>query len=579
MKRLVILLVLALAMGWVPLGAQATETIFKTPDGLELSVGLQQKNPFFTLSGLDLTKSVPTCQNATNRDKDCNFRSITVPDTALGRNQLAVWNFSNLLVNLEKGPVAIHVNLEVEASLDAAAVDVNNINLERAVAIYKTGLIGDLFFGMDVHLFDPEGGLVYQDEDPGIWVIGRDGPIGWNLGFHKRFSGVRGGSLFTGSGATGTGIVRDTDLDQNIIEGRVDIDVPVNGIKLTVSPLILVNFRHTPQSGNLFACPTGTCGPFIDPDFDTASGGRATIFYPGTVISAKAGPLALTAELVGMLGKINELGPAFTNFYGRSDLNVRTFAVFAEAALDLSKQGIGLTPFVNVDYRRGDRDPRNKTLGGYVDISDLTTALRKDGFNKQSISSLGPQPLGAGGEAAWGFNTSARGIGPSLGTILADEGVSVPCTAAGCSNTFYNNRWGKGDNPGLIKLTAGALGKINRWWDAKAAVSYFRFDTTKPIKQEACANIDHRVLTGGPFAAGCDEPGTPRAESLPDISKNMGVEFNANVGWSPVAAIRFQPFISVFVPLDAVSDINGLLLDSHNKGSRYMAGVEFKASF
>ena len=566
MKRLVVLLAVSLAMGWMPLtAAQASETLVKTPDGLEFKLGLSQKNPFFTLSGLDLTKNVSAC-----RDKDCNFRSITVPDTTLGKNQLGVWNFSNLIVDLSKGPVSIQFNVEVEATLDENVVDVNHVNLERAVVTYKTGLVGDFFFGFDVHLFDPEGGLVYQDEDPGLWLIGRQGPIGWNLGFHKRLSRSRGIPLGRGIAAANP-LERQTDVDANIIEGRVDIDLPVNGMKLTVSPLLLVNFRHTPQAGNLFACPTGDC--MVNPDDDEASGGRATIIYPGAVVSAKVGPLSLTAEGVGMLGKVERLGEAFRRFYGRPDVNIRSWAAFAEVALDLSKQGIGLTPFVNVDYRRGDRDPRNRNLGGFVGVSDLTTALRKDGFNKQSISSLGPPPVGAGGEAAWGFNTSARGVGPTLGGILEDTNVPVG------DNRFYNNRWGKADNPGLLKLTAGALGKLNRQWDAKAAISFFRFDTTKPIKQEACDNIDHRTLTGGPFAGGCDEPGTPRAESLPDISKNMAVEFNANVGWSPVPAIRFQPFISVFVPLDAVSDINGLLLDSHNKRSVYMGGIEFRASF
>jgi len=552
MKRLlIVLLALTLAMSWLPLGAAEAASIIKTDDGLEFSFGMAQKVVFFTLDGLDLTSDVPACGG-----KDCNFRSFISPDSQTGSNPVGIWNFTNILFTLSKGPVSIHTNLELEAAIDENVADINHLNLERANLTWKTGVIGDLVVGFDVHLFDPEGGLVYQDEDPGIWLIGSNGPISWNLGYHKRLERNTGkplGNLIGGFGTFQDGRVKNTDRDTDILEARVGFNLGA----ISLSPFFLAHIRHTPGAAgtNIFSCPTGTCAgvPAVDGRL------RTEIYYPGLVVTAKLGPLTFTAEGVGSFGTIEntELGPNFQAIYGTSDLDVESFAVYGELALDLTAQGLGITPFVAIDWRRGDENPLDNKLEGYVPISDLSAALRKDGFKGQSISSLGPPGLGGGGEDGWGFNTTGRGIGPTIGTIL--EGF-------GADTTFFNSRWGKADNPGMMKATAGFLGKITPQVDMKAAVSYFRFDTVESIKEEACRNRTSRGIIG------C-LPGVIK------ISEDMGFEINANIGWSPVPAFRIQPFISVFVPLDGADDINALFLDSNNSRTAYLAGVEFRAQF
>jgi len=231
--------------------------------------------------------------------------------------------------------------------------------------------------------------------------------------------------------------------------------------------------------------------------------------------------------------------------------------VYGEVALDLTAQGLGITPFLALDWRRGDENALDNKLEGYVPISDLSAALRKDGFKGQSISSIGPPTLGGGRVINKDFNTTGRGIGPTIGSIL--EGF-------GADTTFFNSRWGKADNPGLLKATAGFLGKITPQVDMKAAVSYFRFDTTEPIKVEACENRKARGIL------------CANANAL-SVSHDMGFEINANIGWSPVPAFRIQPFASVFVPLDAPRDINNLFLGSNNDRTAYLGGVEFRAQF
>ncbi len=562
MRRwLIALLAVGVAMSLAPLKAVQAASLIKTDDGLEFKFGMAQKVQFFTLDHADFTDKVPACGGG-----ECNFRSFVSPDANVGTNNspIGIWSFTNLLFDLSKGPVSIHVNLENEATVDENIADINHVNLERASLTWKTGVVGDLTVGFDVHLFDPEGGLIYQDEDPGIWLIGSQGPFSWNIGYHKRLARQRGtpfGNLIGGL-PTADGRVKLNDTDTNIYEARFGFNLPLPGGNISISPMFLANIRHTTSqvTTGIFSCPTGGCvlaggQPGADP-------GDAEIYYPALVVTGKFGPLSFTVEGVGMLGEIDKLGPNFaTKVYGtpanpKTSLDIESYAAFGEIALDLTSQGIGLTPFINVDYRRGDDNPLDDTLEGYVAIADLTQALRKDGFRLQSISSVGGVTLGNGGEDGWGFNTTGRGIGPTLGTIL--EGL-------GSDTSFFNSRWGKADNPGHLKITAGMLGKITPQIDMKGAVSYFRFDAVESIREEAIRNRASRVVAN---------PGTSLS-----ISEDMGVEINFNIGWSPVPAFRIQPFASVFIPLDGAEDISRLFLDSSETQTAYMAGIEFRAQF
>ncbi|MBI4381868.1 MAG: hypothetical protein HY574_11850 [candidate division NC10 bacterium] len=594
MKRLlIVLLALTLAMSWLPMKAAQAASLLKTDDGLEFQFGMAQKVQFHTISGLDFTDN-----------PERNFRSLSVPDITIGNQPLSIWNFTNLLFTLSKGPVSVHANLEVEAAMDERVADVNHLNLERANLTWKTGVIGDLVVGFDVHLFDPEGGLIYQDEDPGIWLIGSNGPFSWNVGYHKRLQKNRGNQLGLGGVAAPFSIATNpANHDANIVEARVGFNLPVPGGNLSISPLFLYYGRHVPQGGtnpddlavgtvgNLAACPSGATGsPCTSGAFNpnVADNSKADIYFPGIVLGGKLGPLNVTVEGVGQFGDIENLSAA--NF-GFSKMNFQSFAAFGEVSLDLTAQGIGLTPFVNVDYRSGDDNPFDDELKGYVAISDLSSALRKDGAKFQSISSLGPPTLGAGGEAAWGFNTGGRGTGPTIGSIIDDISLG--------SSVFFNNRFGKADNPGLIKISGGVLGKITPQVDMKASVSYLRFDTTEPIRAEAAINRLSRGITDGSVGvggcAGVSAVGGPRSDRVKcvvdnlEVDHDMGIEVNFNIGWSPVPAFRIQPFASFFIPLHGADDINGLFLGSTpvvkgqeaGKETRaaYIAGIEFRAQF
>lgn len=588
MRRLLIALLAGmLAMSWMSLRAAQAASIIKTEDGLEFKFGLVEKVQFYTLNGADFTSKVPSCGPLGPTPGECNFRSFVSPDSQIGDNQVNVFNFTNLLFDLGKGPVSIHINLENEARIDENKADINHVNLERAALTYKTPGFGDLVVGFDVHLFDPEGGLVYQDEDPGIWLVGSNGPWSWNLAYHKRLSRNGGnplGNLIGGFGPLANGTLRNTDVDTDIFEVRGGFNFPFPGGNISLSPMLLAHIRHTTGAAgaNIFSCPDGTCAgvPVVNADGPTPNAQiRGELFYPGLVVTSKVGSLNFIFEGVGLVGELRNLGSSFQALYGgRKEIDIESFAIFGEASMDLTAMGLGLTPYVNVDFRRGDDDALKPgsdrgTLMGYVPISDLTQALRKDGFRLQSIQSLGAVTLGNGGEDGWGFNTTGRGVGPTIGTIL--EGF-------GLDKTFFNSRFGKADNPGMIKVSGGVLGKINSQWDMHAGVSYIRFDTVEPIKLEGAFNRDSRGLT----PAGCVPAGPAgsldRARCIANtlkVDEEAGVEINFNVGFSPVPAFRVQPFFSVFVPLDGADDIQGLFLDSKETRTAYTAGVEFRAQF
>ena len=219
-------------------------------------------------------------------------------------------------------------------------------------------------------------------------------------------------------------------------------------------------------------------------------------------------------------------------------------------------------------------------------ISNLTAALRKDGFKGQSISSFGPASLGANSEDGWGFDVTGRGTGPTLGTIVPDETLGANCL--GGDPVCFNNRGGKGGNPGFKKVAAGVLGKFEKNWDTHVGFNIFWWDKTEANVAEAA----QKCTAFGTF--GCTA-GDPRIVSnvqanqsritsqLGDLNSSyMGFEINGNIGYN-INNFRIAPFFSVFVPGSSVEAIGNAFLGttatSFSKETAFTAGVEFSAAF
>jgi hypothetical protein len=243
---------------------------------------------------------------------------------------------------------------------------------------------------------------------------------------------------------------------------------------------------------------------------------------------------------------------------------------------------------VNFDIRSGDGDPFDDKYTGYVAVSDLSQALRKDGFKGQSIASYGPSTLGAGSSDGWGFSATGRGTGPDLGGILPDE-------VQGLDGTTFNNRGGKGGNPGIFKVAAGVTGKIDQNWDTHVGFNVMWYAKSDPLQAEAAQNCIARGWLAGCSTVpglGVTDPVSVRAAQAVlatngvDLDqKYMGFEFNANVGYTFAGGLRFQPYFSVFVPGGVVEDLSDAYLSTSStsrirtKETAFTMGFEFAAAF
>jgi hypothetical protein len=623
MKRRLFLFLAIVVSAALPLSAWADVDLVTTADGTKFKIGMSTKFVPFTLDGLDLVADDRPDRFGLATG---NYRSFISPDTTLGDTNWGIMNYNNLTFTLERGPLRIHANLEIESNIDAAAVDVNSVNMERFALYYKFEDFGTLAVGYDVHAFDPEGGLIYTDEHPGIWLVGGNENLSWDVAWHYVLNCDRGPSLFSNRGSfcptTLTGLpgidnldafllgvtpnnrvaqpfAGDLDSGQNsqLFMGRVNINV-TDGT--TVSPMFGWYRRHVPQSGLLseYSAPTGPIAAFPTSFVDNS---KSDQFRPGvTVKSTAVSGMTFTFEGVGLLGDIRDVGagflggtPAIINAAGfptnTEDFDLASFALFFEVAVDGDTIGLpaGLTPYLSFEWHSGDSDPFDDTYGGYVPISNLSQALRKDGFKGQSISSFGPASLGANSEDGWGFDVTGRGIGPTLGAIVPDETLGVTCVFA--DPECFNNRGGKGGNPGFFKVAGGITGKINEKWDTHFGFNVYWWDEPEATVAEAAQNC---TQFGG---FGCTL-GDPRIESttrsnmgvmkgaLADLeNRYMGFEFNGNIGYNLKGGLRVQPYFSVFIPGSSVEAINTAFVGSSatpiDSETAFTAGVELSAAF
>ncbi|MEE8607345.1 MAG: hypothetical protein V3S55_07070 [Nitrospiraceae bacterium] len=371
-----------------------------------------------------------------------------------------------------------------------------------------------------------------------------------------------------------------------------------------VSPMFVYYRRHQPLSDttNEFSDPLGTTtGLFATGDKLTfGEGSYQNQYRPGAVVKADVGGgISLTGQIVGLLGTVNQVDagylggitPAGGAFgVSREDFDLQAWALFFEVAMDGSEIGLppGLTPYVNFELHSGDGDPFDDKYTGYVAISDLSQALRKDGFKSQSIASYGPSTLGAGSQDGWGFDTVSRGTGPDLGGILPDE-------IQGLDGTTFNNRGGKGGNPGLFKIAAGVTGKIDKTWDTHVGFNVMWYAKSDPLQAEAAQNCIARGWLAGCTTVpglGVTDPVSVRAAQAVlatngvDLDqKYMGFEFDANVGYTFAGGLRFQPYFSVFVPGGVVEDLSDAYLSTSStsrirtKETAFTLGFEFAAAF
>lgn len=194
------------------------------------------------------------------------------------------------------------------------------------------------------------------------------------------------------------------------------------------------------------------------------------------------------------------------------------------------------------EFLRGDSDPLDDDLQGFVSPSS-PAGLRRGDFPFLRRTVLGPSsPILGDGTADFGFATDGRGIGPTIGNIL--EGSTVSSAA------FLNNRFGKGDNPGFLKLSTGLQGALAPQWDLHFTGYWLRFHRTEPIEEEF------------------------RSLGIGAVSSEIGGGLDLMVVYKPQREYQFRPFFSVLFPGAGAKKIAGGDTDPAVVG-----GVNFFAIF
>jgi hypothetical protein len=200
------------------------------------------------------------------------------------------------------------------------------------------------------------GGIIYVDDDPGIWLTGKAGPLGWKAAYV-----LKNESHFVYAERTTNvpPLLPIGSFDDNIGERRVGVGrldfTPVEG--LTLSGIYVVNharLRGQPPATGINALSSIT-------------------HYPGLLLSGNFQGFKPLLEVAGSYGSVRYRGTAEpTRDYlgnqidGRA-FKVRSFAAFADLAYDLSAvTGFKLEPHIGAYYLKGDGNPGDDTLGGYT---------------------------------------------------------------------------------------------------------------------------------------------------------------------------------------------------------------------
>lgn len=547
MKRFAALLVATLLVGGLgpPAGAQIKPvgpgTVeFTTKDDINFRFGISLDWQPMTIRDLDFN------------DKT-NFRTIT-EFGVLGEEDSLIGFENRLFFTATKGRVSLYTAFELDGVMDERAIDTNNPNIERInLSLLMPEWNTTFTVGADIYGVDFIGGLVYIDDDPGVWFKGGAGPWSWQAGWHKRqeFGGGAGdgGVRFPSR----VGPFEDREDDGNILSGKIGYNVKHAAGSFLFSPFVLAYLRDQPYTGSGLT-RLGTLGPGgATRPADPLQASIANVvphqdtYYLGLEGTGSFGVLRPSFEFVYLTGSVSGLRDRTTGGlpFGFDSFDVNSWAAYLRLDFDVSKQPWwplrGVIPFVSVEYLSGDDDPFDDELKGFVSPSTPNGLRRGDfPFLRKTVMSLGSPPVGDG-TANFGFAVDGRGIGPSIGNILENATVASPVT--------FNNRWGKGDNPGYTKVAGGLQGSLNPKWELHLAGSWYRFNETEPIEAEF------------------------RALNIGSVNDNIGAGIDVVVAYKPQPPYQVRPFFSIFFPGSGVEKIAG------SDDEAVVAGVNFFAMF
>lgn len=327
---------------------------------------------------------------------------------------------------------SFYTALEFDRPLETATVDErggkldtsSDFGMERLVGTVKLpGTNMRLYAGWDIWGVDiPSNGLIYGDDNPGIWIKGEQGTLSYSVAWMKlKENSFQNQPTFNLSG----------NLDRDLYGGYVDFVPPAAGRKLRAIYL-LDKSKGIPltTTARRFSQPAPL------PALGTAD--SVTASHVGGFWEGRLADFTLAAFGVYQFGSANVTSSTFGG-----DYDIRAFAVAGDLSFDIkSLAGGAITPIIGFSYSSGDKSPSDRKLGGYSSVTDLSR------FGKW------------GGEELISADTNFVLGTPLYGLLPTGLGNGTPVVTGGVQN-LQGAGFGRGDNPGLGMLAAGV--RFNPW--------------------------------------------------------------------------------------------------------------------
>lgn len=299
----------------------------------------------------------------------------------------------------------------------------NTFGLERLHGSMELPYNMRIHAGFDIWNLDifEGGGLVYGDDNPGLWVTGDYGTIDFNIGYFK---------LIENDVQTGPGKVNpSSDNDRDMFAGYLTWDInETNKVKFLYA---YDRIRQVLVTDLLGALSNGAFG------IQTGDESEIDSHHMGLCSTSMIGPLELFLEGVYQFGSADDTG---LSALGKSeDYDISAYALAADVSFEFKGMltGFPMKPHLGIVSTSGDSDPNDDKLGGYNGI-----------VNAQRFSSHWGGENTIAGDTNWVLGSVLYGYLPEL------YGNGTPVATGGLSN-FSGMGNGRGDNPGLTMVSLG----------------------------------------------------------------------------------------------------------------------------
>lgn len=423
---------------------------------------------------------------------------------------------------------SFYTALEFDGVLENSSVDArsgknrteSDFGIERLRGTVALGPNNRLHAGWDIWYADAVNdglGLVYADDNPGFWLTGASGSLGYNVGYWK----LRENNFQS----SGTVVLADSsDQDRDLLGGYLDFHLDKNQKIRTM--YFYDSIQDNPIRTYIDVLPgLGGTPPAPVSGF---TGGTADVnsHHLGAVYTGKFGLVNVLAQGVYQFGDADTSNAAQL---ARNSYDISAYAFGGDLTFDLGQQaGWGLKPHIGFVYTSGDDNPNDGKLGGYVSATAYQRAVPN-----------------LGGENTISLDTQYLLGNPLYSFIPEGIGNGTPITTGGVQNLAAAG-FGRGDNPGVTALVIGAMltpkpylifktNVLSYWWNQDLVAT--------SLRSTAANTINTRVDSG-----------------------YVGTEWNNELTYAFNKNVFLKGQLAFFFPGDRVKDMSSALTANRTDG-------------